>query len=131
MWHADGRLTIDQHGNRRVVRVERDESLTVLADRYQGKRLNSPNDLVYFSDGGVYFTDPPFGLPRFDDDPHKEWGNKVMTSHTPPTLNSQRDALASLESSASREWLVTNGRWLCCRHSRRHEHAPLPSALTP
>jgi gluconolactonase len=69
---ADGRLTIDQHGNRRVVRVEHDGSLTVLADRYAGKRLNSPNDLVYRSDGAVYFTDPPFGLPRFYDDPRKE-----------------------------------------------------------
>ena len=46
--------------------------LTVLADRYQGKRLNSPNDLVYRSDGALYFTDPPFGLPKFYDDPRKE-----------------------------------------------------------
>ena len=67
-----GRLTIDQHGNRRVVRLEADGTLTVLADRYQGKRLNSPNDLVYKSDGAVYFTDPPFGLPKFFDDPRKE-----------------------------------------------------------
>ena len=67
-----GRLTINQHGNRRVVRVESDGSLTVLADRYQGKRLNSPNDLVYKSDGALYFTDPPFGLPKFFDDPRKE-----------------------------------------------------------
>jgi gluconolactonase len=69
---AKGRLTIDQHGNRRVVRVENDGQLTVLADRYDGKRLNSPNDLVYKSDGAVYFTDPPFGLPKFYDDPRKE-----------------------------------------------------------
>jgi gluconolactonase len=68
----DGRLTIDQHGNRRVVRIERNGVLTVLADRYQGKRLNSPNDLVYRSDGRLYFTDPPFGLPAFFDDPAKE-----------------------------------------------------------
>jgi len=67
-----GRLTIDQHGNRRVVRLERDGSLTVLADRYEGKRLNSPNDLVYRSDGTLFFTDPPFGLPRFFEDPRKE-----------------------------------------------------------
>jgi gluconolactonase len=66
-----GRLTIDQHGNHRVVRVDGDQ-LTVLADSYQGKRLNSPNDLVYRSDGSVYFTDPPFGLPKFYDDPRKE-----------------------------------------------------------
>ncbi len=46
--------------------------MTVLADRYEGKRLNSPNDLVYRSDGTLYFTDPPFGLPKFFDDPRKE-----------------------------------------------------------
>ena len=69
---AAGHLTINQHGNRRVVRVEDDGSLTVLADRYDGQRLNSPNDLVYRSDGSVYFTDPPFGLPEFFDDPRKE-----------------------------------------------------------
>src|SRR5262249_5086132 len=68
----DGRLTIDQHGNRRVVRLERDGTLTVLADRFDGKRLNSPNDLVYKSDGSVYFTDPPFGLPKVYDDPRKD-----------------------------------------------------------
>jgi gluconolactonase len=69
-----GRLTIDQHGNRRVVRLEKDGSLTVLADRYMGKRLNSPNDLVYRSDGVLYFTDPPFGLPKVYDDPGRELG---------------------------------------------------------
>src|SRR5437870_618536 len=66
------RLTIDQHGNRRVVRMEKNGQLTVLADHYQGKRLNSPNDLVYKSDGALYFTDPPFGLPKFFDDARKE-----------------------------------------------------------
>jgi gluconolactonase len=68
----EGRLTINEHGNRRVVRLEKTGAVTVLADRYQGKRLNSPNDLVYRSDGALYFTDPPFGLPRFSDDPRKE-----------------------------------------------------------
>jgi gluconolactonase len=67
-----GRLTIDQHGNHRVIRIEKDGSETVLADRYTGKRLNSPNDLVYRSDGTLFFTDPPFGLPKFFDDPRKE-----------------------------------------------------------
>lgn len=67
-----GRLTINQHGNRRVLRLERDGSETVLADRFEGKRLNSPNDLVYRLDGTLYFTDPPFGLPKFFDDPRKE-----------------------------------------------------------
>lgn len=66
------RLTISQHGNHRVVRLEKDGSETVLADKYEGKRLNSPNDLVYRSDGTLFFTDPPFGLPKFFDDPRKE-----------------------------------------------------------
>ncbi len=70
----EGRLTINEHGNRRVTRLEKTGALTVLADRYQGKRLNSPNDLVYRSDGALYFTDPPFGLPGFADDPRKELG---------------------------------------------------------
>lgn len=68
----EGRLTIDQHGNRRVIRLEKDGKITVLAERYEGKRFNSPNDLVYKSDGSLYITDPPFGLPRFYDDPRKE-----------------------------------------------------------
>jgi gluconolactonase len=59
----DGLLTICQHGNRRVIRVNPHGDITVLADRYDGKRLNSPNDLVYRSDGTLFFTDPPFGLP--------------------------------------------------------------------
>jgi len=67
-----GRLTINEHGRHRVSRVERDGSVTVLADAFEGKRLNSPNDLVYRSDGSVYFTDPPFGLPKFHDDPRKQ-----------------------------------------------------------
>jgi gluconolactonase len=68
----NGRLTINEHGNHRVSRFERDGRLTVLADKYQGKRLNSPNDLVYRSDGTLFFTDPPFGLPKFYDDPRRE-----------------------------------------------------------
>jgi gluconolactonase len=69
-----GLLTICQHGNRRVVRVNPHGDVAVLADRFDGKRLNSPNDLVYRSDGTLYFTDPPFGLPEAFDDPGKELG---------------------------------------------------------
>jgi gluconolactonase len=67
-----GRLTICQHGNRRVIRVEPHGNVTVLADQYDGGRLNSPNDLVYRSDGTLFFTDPPFGLPGVFGDPDKE-----------------------------------------------------------
>jgi gluconolactonase len=69
-----GRLTICQHGNRRVIRVNPHGDTTVLADRYAGRRLNSPNDLVFRSDGTLYFTDPPFGLPGGFDDPARELG---------------------------------------------------------
>ena len=66
-----GRLVICESGDRRITRLNGGER-TVLADRYQGKRLNSPNDLAYRSDGSLYFTDPPYGLPREDEDPEKE-----------------------------------------------------------
>ncbi|MBX7081855.1 MAG: SMP-30/gluconolactonase/LRE family protein [Nannocystaceae bacterium] len=69
--HA-GRLTIDEHGNRRVTRIEPTGAVTVLAERWQGNRLNSPNDLIYRSDGTLFFTDPPFGLPGAFDDPARE-----------------------------------------------------------
>jgi gluconolactonase len=66
------RLTICEHSNGRVTRLEHDGSLTVLAARYDGKRLNAPNDLVYHSSGALYFTDPPYGFVQGDDDPRKE-----------------------------------------------------------
>ncbi|MGH8285008.1 MAG: SMP-30/gluconolactonase/LRE family protein, partial [Steroidobacteraceae bacterium] len=69
---AEGRLVFCRHGDRGIARREPDGRIVVLADRYRGKRLNSPNDLVYRSSGDLYFTDPPFGLPRSFDDPRKE-----------------------------------------------------------
>lgn len=58
----EGRLIACEHSTRRVTRTEKDGSLTVLAERFEGKRLNSPNDAVVKSDGSVYFTDPPYGI---------------------------------------------------------------------
>jgi gluconolactonase len=83
----EGRLTINEHGNRRVTRLEKNGVVTVLADRFQGKRLNSPNDLVYKSDGSLYFTDPPFGLPRVFDDPRKELDFSGVFRWTPQGLS--------------------------------------------
>jgi gluconolactonase len=60
----EGRLLTCQHGARNIVRTERDGSLTVLADRFEGKRFNSPNDVAVKSDGTLWFTDPPWGLPN-------------------------------------------------------------------
>jgi gluconolactonase len=61
----EGRIVACEHAGRRVVRFEHDGSTTVLADSYQGKRLNSPNDVVVKSDGSIWFTDPPFGTYAF------------------------------------------------------------------
>jgi gluconolactonase len=67
-----GRLICCEHSGRRLSRQEADGSFVTVVDNYQGKRLNSPNDVVVKSDGSLYFTDPPYGLPRQDDDPAKE-----------------------------------------------------------
>jgi gluconolactonase len=67
-----GRLVMCQHGNRRVLRVNPHGDTTVVADSFEGRRLNSPNDVVCRSDGGVWFTDPPFGRPGMADDPDRE-----------------------------------------------------------
>ena len=68
----DGAVLLCQHGYRRIVRINKDMKIVTVADKYQGKRLNSPNDVVYRLDGSFYFTDPPYGLPKGDDDPAKE-----------------------------------------------------------
>jgi gluconolactonase len=68
----DGAVLLCEHANRRIVRITKDMLISVLVDHYQGKRINSPNDLVYRSDGSLYFTDPPYGLPKEFDDPTKE-----------------------------------------------------------
>lgn len=71
-----GRLVMCQHGNRQVARLEDDwKTLTVLADRFEGKRFNSPNDLCFDTRGNLYFTDPPYGLEERDADPKKELDN--------------------------------------------------------
>src|SRR5690349_14385379 len=68
----DGAVLLCQHGNRRIVRIAQDHSITTLVDKFQGKKFNSPKELVYRSDASLYFTDPPYGLPKQDDDPTKE-----------------------------------------------------------
>lgn len=70
---AAGNLILCQHGDRRVARLAADgKSFVTLADKYMGKRLNSPNDLVYRKNNDLYFTDPPYGLPEGMKDPAKE-----------------------------------------------------------
>ncbi len=69
---ADGRLIICEHGNRLISRLEADGSRTTLVDSYQGRRLNSPNDALYSTDGWLYFTDPPYGLEGLEESPMRE-----------------------------------------------------------
>lgn len=68
----EGRLILCEHGDRRVSRVEHDGGKLTLADKYEGKRLNSPNDAVFKSNGDIYFTDPPYGLRDREKDPYRE-----------------------------------------------------------
>jgi gluconolactonase len=68
----EGRLVLAEHGDRRIARLERNGRMTTLVDRFEGNRINSPNDVVFKSNGDLYFTDPPFGLPNSFDDPRKE-----------------------------------------------------------
>jgi gluconolactonase len=71
-YDQDGRLLLAAHGDRRIARLEKHGQQTALVERFEGKRINSPNDLVLKSNGDLYFTDPPFGLPKSYDDPRKE-----------------------------------------------------------
>src|SRR5258707_9187849 len=58
----EGRLITCEHSGRRVTRTELDGSITIIADKYNGKKLNSPNDAVVASDGSIWFTDPAYGI---------------------------------------------------------------------
>jgi gluconolactonase len=70
----DGQLLLCQHGDRRIARLAPDGRFEAVVERYQGKRLNSPNDVIVAPNGDLFFTDPPFGLPRQFDDPGRELG---------------------------------------------------------
>jgi gluconolactonase len=72
VFDTDGRLVLCQHGDRCIGRLEKDGSRTILVDHYEGRKLNSPNDLVFKSNGDLYFTDPPYGLPDTFHDPARE-----------------------------------------------------------
>lgn len=67
-----GYLVLCQHGDRRVATMPEPGKFVTIADKYEGKRLNSPNDAAYKSNGDLYFTDPPYGLLKLNDDPAKE-----------------------------------------------------------
>ena len=83
----DGFVLLCQHTNRRIVRLDKDLKQTVFLDKFQGKKFNSPNDLVYKSDGSLYFTDPPYGLLKQDEDP----AERIEVQRCVPLLERQAD----------------------------------------
>jgi gluconolactonase len=81
-----GRQISCEHLTRRVVRYEHDGSVTVIADAYNGKRLNSPNDVVPHPDGSIWFTDPPYGGQLYEGEPDAAGGSSNPTGHLNPRL---------------------------------------------
>lgn len=99
---SEGRLVACCHGDRVIKRVEKDGSIRVLAARYDGKRLNSPNDLVYHTNGSLYFTDPPYGLPQREKDPARELDWFGVYRLDPPREGQQRGRLTLLTKEMTR-----------------------------
>src|SRR5690606_15546503 len=65
---ADGTVLMNQHGARRIVKLDDELAITPFLESFEGKKLNSPNDLVFAADGALWFTDPPYGLTGQDQD---------------------------------------------------------------
>ncbi len=86
----EGRLVTCEHGGRRVTRTEADGSITVIADRYNGKRLNSPNDVVVKSDGSIWFTDPIYGI-MSDYEGHKSEPEQTDLQRLPGRSGERKD----------------------------------------
>lgn len=80
---ANGRLLICQHGERRIARLEQSGQQTPIADHFEGKRFNSPNDLAVRKNRDIYFTDPPYGLTGLDESPLKELDSNGVYRVTP------------------------------------------------
>jgi gluconolactonase len=85
----DGSVLLVQQGGRKIVRLNAQLRPTPLLDRYQGKKLNSPNDLVFAPDGSLWFTDPPFGLAGMDKDPAKELSFNAVYRYANGKLEAQ------------------------------------------
>jgi gluconolactonase len=107
----EGRVVFCASGDRAVVRLEKNGRRTVLADRYEGKRLNHPNDLVYKSDGALYFTDPSSGFPKGDADPNRELsfnGVYLLRGKTLQALDKTFSIPNGLAFSPGEEYLYVN-----------------------
>jgi gluconolactonase len=101
-----GRQLSCEHLTRRVVRYELDGSVTVIADSYNGKRLNSPNDIVAHPDGSIWFTDPPYGGQLYEGAPDAPGGPSNAAGHLNPRLGQPGGFVA-----AKRELPTNVYRW--------------------
>ena len=131
---ARGGCSACEHLTRRVTRTEYDGSITVLADRLQGKRLNSPNDIVCARDGGIWFTDPLFGiLGHWEGEPAEQRNAAGGVPHRPGSGELQRviDDLAGAQRPrvlARRERCSTSSRAAPCRIARSGHTTSAPTA---
>ena len=119
----EGRVIACEHGTRSVVRFEHDGARTVLADRFDGKRLNSPNDVVVASDGSIWFTDPTYGIDSYDEGHPAE--SEIGASLRVPHRSRVRfgDCRGDRHGAAERPGVVAR-RTLAVR--RRHGRQPRP-----
>lgn len=118
---TEGRLVSAEHGNRRVTRTEHDGSITVLADRYEGQRFNSPNDVVVRSDGSIWFTDPSYGIGSYyeGDKAESEIGaNRVYRVH--PATGECRAVTDDFEGPNGLAFSPDEQTLYICDSTRRH-----------
>ena len=88
----DGNVLIAEHGNRRIAKVTKSGEWSTLVDNWEGKKLNSPNDMTWHSNGWLYFTDPPYGLAKQDDDPTKKSPSTASFGSAPTARRSRNSA---------------------------------------
>ena len=114
----DGRLVTCQHGTRQVTRTEHDGSIAVLADTYEGKRLNSPNDVVVHSDGTIWFTDPAYGIDS-DYEGHRAESEIGALLRVPPRSCRRVSSASSPTTSCGRTaWRSRSTRPTCTSSTR-------------
>ncbi len=123
-------MLLIQQGGRKIVRLDAQLKPSPLLDRYQGKKLNSPNDLVFAPDGSLWFTDPPFGLSGMDKDPAKELpfnavyhhaGGKLEGEDQGPVAAERPRLLTRRQDTVRRELRAGAIRQrVRCRHRRYH-----------
>ncbi|MCL2395567.1 MAG: SMP-30/gluconolactonase/LRE family protein [Acidimicrobiaceae bacterium] len=118
---AQGRLVSCEHGNRRVTRTEHDGFITVLADRYQGLRFNSPNDVVVRSDGSIWFTDPSYGISSYYEGDKAE--SEIGANHVyrvDPTTGACRAVTDDFEGPNGLAFSPDEQTLYICDSTRRH-----------